>query len=286
LFYSFLDVTADAPQDNLEHNKTHPKGESDMTDSQGNIQVEEKLPSAIPTEDKPAEATEPKLPDGVAERTAAEFEKLKQHNAELKDQLDAYKSKTSVLDELKPAEVQVETPNLPPSKVEEIKSKFVDENGFVDVAAVESALIRAEERAKKAEEKANSIEKRIQNSEETQQVKVAHTEFPQLDPHGNKFDAKFYNLVKNELIGQMMNGEQDIVKAAHKVSEYYTPANVEQVKSEAVNEYKEKVTKRSQATENVVSRGKGEPSDQEELIRKTRAGDPDALFKRLQASGN
>lgn len=261
-----------------------------MTDTQGNIpekeQVEEILPPAIPTENKPAESEEPTLPDGVTERTKEEFEKLKEHNAQLKSELDAYKGKTSVLDELRPAEVQVETPNLSPTKVEEIKSKFVDENGYVDVVRVEEALREAQERAKRAEERAIKVERKIQNSEETVQVKAAHAEFPQLDPHSEKFDPKFYELVRLNLIGQMMNGEQDLLKAAQAVSGIYTPVDVQKVKTEAVDEFKQKVTKRTQATENVSGRGKGEPSDKDELVRKTQAGDSDALFKRLQASGN
>lgn len=258
-----------------------------MTDSQGNEQVEEKLPPAIPTETKPAEADEPKLPDGVAERTAAEFEKLKQHNAELKSQLDAYKGKTSVLDELRPADEQEETPNLPPSKVEEIKSKFVDDQGFVDVARVETALTQAEERAKRAEEKADRIEKKIRNSEETQQVKTAHAEFPHLDPHSDQFDPNFYRLVKLELVDQMMNGKQDLMEAARAVSKLYKPSiDVQQAKTEAVEEYKTKVTKRDQASTPVSGRGKGEPTDLDLLKQKTIQGDDSALFKRLQASGN
>jgi hypothetical protein len=262
-----------------------------MTDTQGNVPaketVEEIQPTAIPTEIKPAEADEPKLPDGVAERTAAEFEKLKEHNAQLKTQLDAYKSKTSVLDDLRPpTEVQVETPNLTPEKVEEIKSKFVDENGYVDVARVEQELNNVEERAKRAEAKADKIEKKIQNSEESANVKVAHTEFPQLDPHSETFDTKFYELVKLNLIGQMMNGEQDIVKAAREVSKIYTPVDVSKAKTEAIDEYKAKVTKRNQAGEDVSGRGKGEPTDLDELKRKTQEGDRNATFKRLQASGN
>lgn len=260
-----------------------------MTDTQGNVPVketvEEKQPTAIPTEIKPAEATEPKLPDGVAERTAAEFEKLKEHNAQLKTQLDAYKSKTSVLDDLRPpTDVQVDTPNLTPEKVEEIKSKFIDENGYVDVVKVEEALNKAEERAKRAEDKANSIEKRIRDSEETVAIKAFHAEYPQADPHNERFDPKFYELVKNDLIGQMMQGKQDPIEAGKRVSGFYTPSASSDSKAE--EEHKAKVTKRDQASEPVASRGKGEPSDLDELKRKTQEGDQDALFKRLQASGN
>lgn len=259
-----------------------------MTDTQGNNTVEEKQPTAIPTESKPAEGTEPRLPDGVAERTAAEFEKLRERDnqkiASLKAELDAYKAKTSVLDELKPpSEVQVETPNLSPTQVEEIKSRFIDEQGFVDVAKVEDALNKAEERAKRAEQKADSIEKRIRDSEESQQVKATHAEFPQLDPHSDKFDPKFYKLVKLNLVDQMMNGNQDLMKAAREVSELYTPTASN---PKAEEEHKEKVTKRDQASEEVTSRGKGEPSDLDELKQRTREGDENALFKRLQASGN
>ena len=258
-----------------------------MTDTQGKETVEEKLPPAIPTETKPAETDEPKLPDEATERTKVEFEKLTKHNAELKAQLDAYKGKTSVLDDLRPSsEIAVETPSLTPEKVEEIKSKFIDENGYVDVGKVEEALNRAEARAKNAEDKANSIERRIRDSEESANVKVAHTEFPTLDPHNEKFDQKFYELVKLNLIGQMMNGQQDIVKAAREVSKLYTPVDVSKAETKAVDEYKAKVSKRDQASEEVSSRGKGEPSDLDELKRKTQEGDQDALFKRLQASGN
>lgn len=258
-----------------------------MTDSTGNETVEEKLPAAIPTETKPAESDEPKLPDGVAERTKEQFEKLTEHNAQLKAELDAYKSKTSVLDELKVPDVQEETPNLSTTQVAEIKSKFVDDNGYVDVAKFEGALNAAEERAKRAEEKADRIEKKIQNSEETVEIKAAHAEYPQLDPHNEKFDPNFYRLVKLELVDQMMNGNKDLMKAARDISKLYTPVvDVQKAKEEAVEEFSKKTTKRSQASESVTGRGAGEPSDKDELIRKTQEGDPDALFKRLQASGN
>lgn len=260
-----------------------------MTDTQGNNTVEEIQPTAIPTENKPAEATEPTLPDGVAERTAAEFNKLKEHNAQLKEELDAYKSKTSVLDSLRPSsEVALpQTPSLTQTKVDEIKSSLVDENGYVDVARLEETLKEANERARRAEERALAIENKVQNSEEKVQVREVHKEYPNLDPHSESFDPKFYELVRLELIGQMMNGEQDMAKAAKKVSLIYTPKeDVSKAREEAVEEYKGKVNKRSQATESNGGRGTSEPSQLEELKKRTLEGDNDALFKRLQASGN
>jgi len=258
------------------------------TDSQGTI-AEEITASAIPTENKPAEATEPMLPDGVAERTAEEFSKLKEHNAQLKAENEAYKSKTSVLDDLRPSsEAPLPfTPSLTQTNVEEIKSSLVDENGYVDVARLELALKTADDRARKAETQAQQAEARMQRFEESTQVRAAHAEFPHLDPKSEAFDAKFYELVKNELIGQMMKGEQDIIQAAKKVSEFYVPkVDVTEAKEEAVNQYKSNITKRAMANEKGSGRGRTEPSNRDDLIQKTLKGDNDALYKRLQASGN
>jgi len=180
----------------------------------------------------------------------------------------------------------VETPNLSPTQVEEIKSKFIDEQGFVDVVKVEEALNKADERAKRAEQKAEAIEQRIQNSEEQVEVKAVHAEYPVVDPHSEKFDPDFYRLVKLELVDQMMNGKKDFRSACESASKIYKKADVSQAKSLAEEEHKEKVTKRDQAAEVVTGRGKGEPSDLDELKQKTREGDENALFKRLQASGN
>jgi hypothetical protein len=247
--------------------------------------VEEIQPEPIPSENKPAESAEPILPDGVKERTKEEFDKLKTHNSELKQELETYKNKVSVLDSLKPSPT---FPNLSETKVEEVKNELVDENGYVDVNRLNLALKTANDRAEKAEAKANQAEQRVQNFEESEAVKKAHAEFPQLDPHNTEgFDPKFYEAVRNELVSQMMKGGQDLVKAAHDVSSWYQPkVDVGQAKEEAVKEYKTKVSKRDQAGSATVSKGKEIPSNRQELIDRTLKGDNMALFKRLQASGN
>lgn len=259
-------------------------------DTQGNNVAEENTAPAIPTEEKPAESQEPTLPDQVAERTKEEFEKLKQHNAELKSKLSQYeKPKTSVLDDLRPSNDAPlpQTPSLSQAQVEEIKSSLVDENGYVDVARLDKTLKAAEDRAKRAEDSAAKANERVQRFEENAQIRATHDAFPQVDPNSKTFDPKFYNLVKNEMVGQMLEGKtQDFLQAAKKVSEFYSPApNVQKVKEEAVQEFKSKVTKRDNASETGTSRGVSEPTDRDELIRKTQEGDNVALYKRLQASG-
>ncbi len=259
-----------------------------MDDTQGKNPEEGKVgeiqPQEIPAETKPAESEEPTLPDQVAERTKEEFEKLKQHNAELKQKLSTYEDKTSVLDDLRP---QQAFPNLTPTQVQEVENSLVDQNGFVDVNRLNLMLKEANDRAKQAEAKADQADARVQNFEETAQVRAAHAKYPSLDPHNTEgFDPKFYEAVRNELVGQMMNGKRDIVEAADKVSQWFQPkVDVSKAKEEAVKEYKEKVTKRDQATSISGARGQEIPSEREELIEKTKQGDNLALYKRLQASG-
>lgn len=265
-----------------------------MSDTQGNQSAEEKTATPIPSDAKPAEAEEPKLPDGASERTQAQFDKLKEHNAQLKAEVEAYKSKTSVLDELRPSQDQAIAQEAQPafSQGKESDSRVIDENGYVDMQAFERKLAKAEEaarlaaeQAKKAEERAKQVESRIQWQEETEQVKIAHASFPHLDPKSESFDPKFYELVRNELIGQMMRGEKNLVEAAKKVSNFYSPpVDVSKEKQEAVDEYKKKSTKRDNASES-SERSVKQVDDREELSRKTREGDMDALYKRLQAGG-
>lgn len=258
-------------------------------DTQGKLpeegKVEETQPQDIPAETKPTESEEQTLPDGASERTKEQFEKLKEHNAQLKEELQSYKDKTSVLDDLRPSK---NYPNLSQAEVKEAESNFVDENGYVDVNRLNLTLKEASEKAKQAEERAMQAEERVRSFEESVAVKNAHAQFPQLDPRNtDNFDPNFYEAVRNELVSQMMKGKQDIVEAAQKVLTWYKPTvDVNQAKEEAVQEYKSKVTKREQATSAATTGGYGIPNDLEELRERTLKGDDLALYRRLQASGN
>lgn len=255
------------------------------------VQVEGQQQSAIPTENKPTapqtQESDPILPDGVSERTSQEFDKLKAHNKELKDKLAQYeqpKQRGSVLDELRP---QQQFSDLSQTQVDDIAQNFVDENGYVDVAALTKTLKEANDEAKRARVEAQQARELVMRYEETDQMKRAHQMFPELDPGSQSFDERFYELVKNELIGQMMRGEKDVVKAAQKTKDLYTskPTDDTKAKEEAVNEYKRKVTQREQATDQAGGRGQSDLVDHDELVRRTRKGDRDALNQRLKASG-
>lgn len=189
-----------------------PKGQDEVVETQ----VEEKPQAEMPAADKPA--TEEGLPEDVSERTRQEFDKLKAHNKELAEKLKALEPKPeSVFDSLRPQAPQAFA-NLTPQQVGDISQKFTDTEGYLDENALSKALREANERAQRAEVEAQKTREAFRQFEEKEQVRVTHHKFPQLDRDSDQFDPRFFELVRNEMIGQMMRGEQDYLKAAEKVA--------------------------------------------------------------------
>lgn len=268
---------------------------------QAQEQTEETTVEAMPTSNQPAEQeaaesqplqVEDGLPDGVSERTKAEFEKLKEHNKKLAEENALLKGpqrpkETSVLDGILPIP---QTQNyLQPGQAEQIAQSYVDSDGYVDVDAVQKAIATANKAAKDANDRAQRVEERVARYEQNDEVKKAHSMFPALDPYNENFDQKFYDLVRNELLGQMVKGEQDLVKAAKKVkTDLYDPDSIKaQIKATEEAQQKQKVTQKVQATANPgqTKSNLSSSGEQAELVSGTIKGDRDALYKRLQASG-
>lgn len=252
-----------------------------MSDTQGQMPeptpvVEETTEVMPASENTPEPATDtPELPAEVSERTKAEFEKLKTHNKELADKVAQYEgkgnSKGSVLDEFR---IQSQ---VAPAQAE--PSKLIDDAGYVDPDVLNRAISSAEERARRAEELASRATNEVQRFQETQVVREVHSEFPQLDPNNTtKFDPQFYDLVRNELIGQMVKGEtQDLRKAAQKITSLLTPtARPEKNKTAQVQK---------EVASESISSNTGASYDPGDLAERTRQGDPDALAERLAKSG-
>ncbi len=256
----------------------------------GQDQVPEEKPTEpMPSSDKPAETPEPKepaLPDGASERTKEEFEKLKEHNRELAAKLAAYETqepKVSVIDSLRPppgpsapVSPQPQGSNIPPG--------FVDTEGNVDIALLNRTLAEANERARRAEAEARRSREDISRFEENRTTQEVHKAYPQVDPNSKTFDPRFYELVRNEMIGQLMKGQQDFMEACKKVSDLYQPADTGKAKEEAVKEYKDTEAKKEQINA-TGGGGKGKAGPDPELVSKTHKGDRNALYERLQASG-
>jgi hypothetical protein len=265
--------------------------------------------SAQPTEEaRPAES-EGELPKEVSERTRKEFEKLKEHNRQLAEKLKSVEQpkpqRRSALDMFAPQEQQVAAqqppvfnPQFGPQvaaqpQPEEIKPIVPDENGYVDIQAVNQAISRINEmtrkvevQAKTAEQKAMEAVDKVSKYEHTDKTLKTYAKHPYLDPNGDQFDDKFSDLVTKELLFQMYSGgKQDYLAAADAVqAKYYDPTRRVEQPDPRVEKAKENVSKRDQITPPSTGAKSVEP-DQEELVRASRSGDRNALYQRLVKSG-
>lgn len=262
----------------------------------GQVQVAEgQQPETMPVSTKPEEvSSEPNatgsLPDEVSERTKQEFEKLKEHNRILAQELERVKQpqvpKTSVFDQFKPQVINpvLDSNVLNQKQGDAIDKSFVDADGYVDPVLLNNVLTQAEKRAEKAEEVARQAQLAVQNFEITNTQKTVFGQYPELDPNNEKFDPVFNERVRNQIIGQLMSGhKEDFLAAANQVFQLFPKtAEVETAQKQAVQEYKETVSKKEQinATSSSI------PSeDRNELIRRTQMGDSSALDARLKALG-
>lgn len=253
--------------------------------------VEEKPQEPVPSSDKPVEEVveEQALPEDVSDRTKEQFEKLKQSNKEMAErlrQLEELKTRPteSALDSLS---APTKTPdassyaNLSQGDIDKQYEALVDANGYVDMSLLKKTLSEADRRAAEAAQKANTALEALQKYTETEQTRRAHSKYPELDPQNKEFDEKFYQMVKNELIGQMMSGERDFVKAADTVAKFYKP-NLEKAKDEEQKQkeasVKEQQVRQINATGNSINRQSQKSSDDESL-RDVYLGKPGALAK-------
>jgi hypothetical protein len=229
----------------------------------------------------------------VSDRTAQEFEKLKAHNKELAEKLALMEQNnqpkpqfSSVLDELNPSLPLPE--NLSQDQVNKIAQSLEDKDGYIDTDLLNETIQEASSKARKAEERAQRAEDRVAKFEETQIVKTVHEAFPQLDPYNQaQFDSRFYEMVKNEMIGQLMQGKQDYMAAAKKVNSLLAQSETKQQEQVAQVEEKQKViSQREQATASTpVAKAVPQQGSYEDQVAGTRKGDALSIGQRLQSSG-
>ena len=111
----------------------------------------------------------------------------------------------------------------------------------------------------------------------TQQV---YQKYPQLNPNGESFDPHFYSRVRNELIGQMMTGKEDLMAAADTVTQVFNQTSQAKVAEQEARNLKQ------QASSNIgTSQGASAPVDHDYLVEQTRKGNAEALAERLKRIG-
>ncbi len=256
-------------------------------DSQGQVtEVEETQPASMPEAEQTAEVTE--LPEDVSERTKEQFEKLKQHNAQLQERLKTLEvpPETSVLDTFKldaKAEVpQFSFPGIPQEQVDNTVADLIDKDGYLDEKILKSTLSGLQQQIKAAKDEAATLRKTYEQKEENEQVRVTHNKYPQLDPKSPQFDRKFFEKVKEKMIVQFVNGNRDFLQAADSVAEDY-PLHVEKQDAQK----KQDQVRQINATGSTSGRSSTpmKTSSDDELVRRTRAGDTSALMERLNKAG-
>lgn len=273
------------------------------------IEDEGQQPVALPTTEKPVEVatppngeestTEPEgeLPEEVKERTRQEFEKLKAKNKELSEKLNQYEApkqeRRSAFDLFNSNQVQY-APKSVKAEIEEIQDIVPDENGEIDVSvlnrtnkAILNRMQKLEEQAELARKKAELAEEKVSKYEHTEKSTKVYEKHPYLDPtKADQFDQKFSDLVRKELLDQMVNqGKEDYMEAADRVKrEYYDPTpKTEKPKSDPKQE--EVITKRNQINAlQGASKSEG-VQDQNDLVQASRMGDKNAIYERLKRSG-
>jgi hypothetical protein len=254
------------------------------------INQEEKLEAVMPTVEKPAEEVdgyerlarkvlEPVYEtEGMSDRTREQFEKLKQHNAELAAELAASKQTIptkSVLDELHPF---VETP------VSQAEDYQIDEDGTVDVAQLNRVLRETQQAAAQARQEALQAKARAERLTKEKQEETVHSKFPQLVPGSKEFDPDFFKRVKNELIGQMMEGKENYMEAAETVAKLFSKSNVDEVEKK-VEEFKKTTEAKQNINAGTGSANNRTYSDDQELSKRTQMGDLEAFRERLKRAG-
>lgn len=239
---------------------------------------QEPVPSSdqISQEEEVVEAVDPSdvsdddiaLPEGVSERTALQFEKLRRQLAEEK------------------AKNQSPFDSVRPSYQPSSPSQLYDENGYINANALENL----QKMALAAEQRAARTEQELQKRDEEEQTREALAAYPELDPKaGKKHDKTLYNLTSALILDSMVNPQ----KYGNKTLRYKEAADyvkgqskTELGKAEEAGAAKaiEQLTPKEQAALEATGRSDRRTTsmDHVELQERTRMNDYSAIMERLK----
>lgn len=228
---------------------------------------------------------EEELPESISERTRLEFEKLKESNRRLKEQLEERGKQSAygqsvydgVYGQSPQPEPVVQGSNYPGMSQQELAQtavNFTDENGYLDVQAFEGFLKRIDERASKAE----AVALKAQRDAEARQVAEAHLKYPWLDPKNPKFDPNGFELVRDRLVRNMADGRQmPLTDVAESILKVYKPASA--------STEDQKQAKAQVSTVGGQTQKRSDEGRLDDLRTRTRQGDMTALRERIKRSG-
>lgn len=273
-----------------------PQSVEETDANQEDIQLEEETQEETQPEEELNEE-EPTI-ETDNERTAKEFEKLKQANQKLKKEVEESKKySTNVLDSLKPQPVPpVAPPYTPPvapvapQQPQQPTTQLYDDEGYVNPQALsemdrrtQEALAMALQAKREAEEskrRAEELERQKMEFEETTLMQRIHQEYPEMDPNNESYNETLYEAVRNELVRQMIEGKNDVEGAV----KYWYPKlitnNMNKQQAQKKAEQKSQILATNPSSSRPSSTTTTELSD---LQKRTRLGDRNALMERLKA---
>ena len=241
---------------------------------------------SVETPTPPVEQTVEPVIESPTEEVALDNSKNPERT---KEYIESLKQKIETLESSKQEPLPSALESLKPQPTTEVvategetKDGYMDNEGYIDNVKLNQALSAAKQEAEEAKRVAAQNKQNFAKFEETQQTKAVHSKYPQLDPKSDTFDKRFYDLVKNDLVGQMMNGERDFMQAADKMNSLLTP-----VKEQVEREEKAEVTQEQKRQINSTpSRApKQTTATHAELVQGTLKNKPGALAARMAAAG-
>lgn len=162
----------------------------------------------------------------LSDRTKKEFEKLKDSNRRLKEQLDVL-SKSSVGNSVYDSIGYGQAASATGRPVD--ATQFVDQTGNVDIIGLNHALLEAGKSAHEAKAIAEDLRKR----EDARMVSDAHSKHPWLDPRSDEFDSTGYELVRDRLVSGFARGQNlPLTSVADAVLGFYTPESLKRAEAQ------------------------------------------------------
>ena len=259
-------------------------------------------PQAPPApEPKPAAPTitaEPKLPAGTSERTAEQFDKLKDNNRRLYEANQLLQQELSrkkqIEQQFKP--VQTAVPQDQPPKIEQfIETDPVTGEQFVNEDRLKKAISEAQSRATRAEQSVQSYIQQQQQREEQRQTEEAYKAYPELNPKHDKYDVDLTKKTRAFLLDSMVNPQDyngrpltfkeaaDVVKTQLGAKPAQpAPVTTEEPKKEEAKEAKVQASAGAEGVSSTTQRNFTVPDEElTKLQKETRMGDAWAIAKRL-----
>lgn len=250
----------------LNQNAGQYADDSDLVDTQGDLMPESNQQNlGEGTSEGSAE---------MSDRTKKEFDKLKDSNRRLKEQLDAFTRNSagnSVYDNLGLGQASRAAGNTVDA------TQFVDQEGNVDIVGLNRAFAEAGRSAQEARAIAEDLRRR----EDARMVAEAHSKHPWLDPKSDEFDSTAFELVRDRLVSAYARGQNlPLTAVADDVLRFYTPESLK--KAEAANQTRERKAQAS-STGSVAPRNRAPDAEKLERLRTaSRNGDQDALDVRIR----